>query len=272
MAERWWGEIEVPENETRHWRIGPFDLWMRHSLEEWQASFERCPDPFVDDLVVAAEPSREPAPEATTRRFGFRRRSSLVLRPLTADRPVIVRSEKPFWVPAGEEVQIFVSVPLWVGLRSPSDETLVLDEPVSRLSDTWFGPSTLVGELCYAVKTSIRFHRENLPDRPHRVVSAVRIRNHCGTPLPLERIRIPAPNLSLYASESGHLWTEAVTLEREEDGNLAALKLGRGAPREAGTCRKVGGPREVATRGVLHRTFGSLLGMKGGNELERVVE
>jgi hypothetical protein len=91
----------------------------------------------------------------------------------------------------------------------------------------------------------------------------VRIRNQAPTKLEFERIKIPVPNLSIFADTSAHLWTEPVTLERDEDGDFAGLRLGKGAPDEAsaaGDAVRVGGPRETHTKGLSLRTFGHLLG------------
>ena len=97
---------------------------------------------------------------------------------------------------------------------------------MDRPSDTWFGPSTLEGELCYESKTAVRFNLDNVPRRPHRAISVVRIRNRTDTQLSLERLKIPLPNLSLFGTEDGQLWTESITLERDEDGENATVKLG----------------------------------------------
>jgi hypothetical protein len=190
------------------------------------------------------------------KRFGFRKASGqLELRPALADRPVVVNPEIPFALPAGEETSLYVSVSLWLQIHTGNPASLLLEEPVFRPSDTWFGPSTMEGELCYAGRTGARLNLENLTVRPQRAICAVRIRNRAATLLPLQRLKLPAPNLSLFTSAEGHLWTEALTLDRDQDGELASLRLGKGPPREARDPVHVNGPRARIERGLLVRTF-----------------
>jgi hypothetical protein len=207
-------------------------------------------------------------------RYGVRDSSRrLEVAPLTADRAVIVKAETEFIVPPGGAVTAFVSSPVWVCLQLPDPKRVMHEEPAQRPSDTWFGPSTIEGELCYAVRTSVRFDLDNLPVRPYRAISVVRVINHADTQLPLARLRLPMPFLSLFGDAKGRLWTEAVTLDRRSDDDLAEVKLGKSAPREAGPCTKVSGPREEMAPKHLIRSFTGLLGLRKGREgYERVVE
>ena len=119
----------------------------------------------------------------------------------------------------------------------------------------------------------MRYNLENLSIRPFRAITVVKILNHADTPLPLARLRLPLPLLSLYANREGSLWTEAVTLDRQQDGDMAQVKLSRSAPDVAGECSRVCEPREAMGRHTLIRSFTSLLGLTGDREgYERVVE
>jgi hypothetical protein len=68
------------------------------------------------------------------------------------------------------------------------------------------------------------------------------------------------PNLSVYSAADGRLWTEAVTLERREDGDVAELQLAKGPPPEARSAKLLHGPRSKAEKGLLIRAFGGLFG------------
>jgi hypothetical protein len=224
-------------------------------------SLSRAPDAYDSTLDVALDDEPAPGDEAETRRFGFERSPpTLQVRPLLAPRPVIVNPLRPFAVPGGQEVVIFVGTPLWISLAAAPPEVVLLEAPLHRPSATWFGGDTRHGELCFASRTHANLRLENLRHWPHRAVSPVRIRNRAGGLLEVRKLRMPTPNLSLFADGSGRLWTETVVLEREEDGDFAALRLEREPPPEAGATERVGGPREVAERRVLIRAFGRIFG------------
>ena len=198
--------------------------------------------------------------EGEVRRYGFRDAGTTIeLTPVAADRPMVFFPERAFYLPAGEELSLFVGSPIWI--RFEADGKELFEFPSFRPSDTWFGPNTITGELCYSAKTSARLHLGNLPIRPHRVVSAVRIRNRASDILSLEKLKMPLPNLSLFAGLDGRLWTEQIALDREEDGDFAEMKLDKAPPEIAGKTEKVAGPREKPDRKTLVRAFtGILLG------------
>jgi hypothetical protein len=269
----WWGEFEIRTGESRRWRLGPFTLWVSRRAGEVRVATR---SETGDDIVcVAAEACDEPVPDDVDLvRYGVRESvRELEIGPVTADRAAVVKSENDYVVPPGGAVTAFISTPLWLQVRLTAPVRLLHEVPTQRPSDTWFGPSTLEGELCYAVRTSVRYTLENVPVRPNRAVSVVRVLNHAATPLPLARLRLPLPYLSLFADGDGRLWTEAVTLDRQEEGDRAAIKLGKSAPQEAGECKRVCGPREKLGRQNLIRSFTGLLGLTGGRGgHERVVE
>jgi hypothetical protein len=86
----------------------------------------------------------------------------------------------------------------------------------------------------------------------------VRIRNRAGSVLGLERVRVPASQLSLYAEPGGRLWTSEVALERTEDGQFASLSIDTGAPLEARNALPLAGPRETPPKKIAIRAFSTL--------------
>lgn len=274
MSTLWWGRFDFEMDNTRHWRVGPYALWLSRRDGEFRLATSLQGDPGPAGLVWGALTEEDLPVDADTMRFGVDDSvTGLELVPLTADRAFIFKSENPFIVPQGSMVTAFMSSPVWVRLQLQNPTRLLHEMPTVRPSDTWFGPSTMEGELCYAARTSVRFHLENLPVRSYRAVTVVRIENRAATPLPLARLRLPLPQLSLYSSEEGRLWTETVSLTRKNEGDFAEIKLSGKAPRVAGKCTRVAKPREDLGRRPLIRSFTGLLGL--GKEREghgRMVE
>ena len=124
--------------------------------------------------------------------------------------------------------------------------------------DTWFGPSTSQGELCYAIRTKARVHLENLPVLAHRVVTAVQLENRTRESFPLERLSLPVPNLSLYADADARLWTQSVSVKLGA-GKLAEVDLDPRPPAAAREPELVAGPRTQAQKNVLVRAVNALL-------------
>jgi hypothetical protein len=260
MAEPWWGTFEIPDGDTGRWRIGPLSLWAQRLSPEWRFAHEIGDDAL--DSSLAVQIPADPIDLTTSlevHRYGFRSCPATVrLTPVAADRPLVVNPEQPVHLPAGEELIIYVSSPLWVRIEVGEPAVELCEVPTFRPTDTWFGPTTLTGELCYASRTSARLHLEDLPVRPHRAVSAVTIRNRARKSLPLERLKLPLPYLSLFTAD-GHLWTETVTFDHEAGRELASMRLGNKPPRHVDHAQKVCGPRSRPEKSVLTRAFDNML-------------
>ena len=260
----WWGTYDVAMGHTLRWQIGPATLWVTRKQVEWSVGRLDGRDP-VDNRLAVAENSEVPdGDEVEVSRFAVQGESrALRLTPALPDRPVIFKAAKPFFVPAGEEATLFVSSPLWLRLDVGEKTTELLDVPLQRPSDTWFGPDTLTGELCYASRTSARLHLQEVPVRPHRAITEVRIVNRAKASLPLENLKVPVPGLELFASGDGHLWTAGLTLEREEDRDQARVRI-TDRPKTATALTPVAPPRTPASRGALIDAFGGLLCRRAG--------
>lgn len=270
MTRSWWGEFDFQDGETRFWRLGAYGLWVTRARAEFRVASRMDQEP--ETAWAGGEPGAEaPPPDAEQTRYGVRESTRrLLVQPATADRPMVVKSRDPYIVPPDGAVTAFVSTPVWVRIHLEGPRRLLHEEPVHRPSDTWFGPDTMQGEMCYAVQTSVRYDLANVPPLPGRAVTVVRIRNRADAPLPLARLRLPLPGLSLFADADARLWTESVTLERREDDELAEITLGKAAPREAGACTKVAGPREDLKSHPIMRSFAGWLGLgRGGGGDER---
>jgi hypothetical protein len=231
-------------------------LWTARLAGEWQVATEHSEaydapqlevgQPCTDlDLLQMQEVTRYGVAGDT---------GELVLMPALADRSVVTRLETLFKVMPGAELVLYVSTPLWVMVQLGAPAMAVADIPILRPSDTWFGPSTLAGELCYASRTTGRLRRDALPSLPHRAITSVQIRNRSSKPLALDRMNVPVVYLSLFEADNGQLWTEDVLLEHADEEELVPLRL---LPRQHTSMRVVTRPRRKPENALV-RAFSSL--------------
>jgi hypothetical protein len=259
----WWGTYEVPIGHTLRWQIGSATLWVKRKQVEWSVGHAAGQDPMDSHLAIAEDSESPDGDEVEVSRFAVRDRSTSVrLTPALPDRPMIFRAARPFFVPAGEQATLYVSSPLWLRLHVGRASTELLDIPLQRPSDTWFGPDTRTGELCYASRTSARLHLEEVPVRPHRAITEVRIINRAGSSLPLEKLKVPVPGLELFSSEESQLWTAALTLERQEEQDQARVRVADHSD-AATDLTPVAKPRTPMSRGVLIDTLSGFFGRRG---------
>lgn len=256
----WWGKFNVEQGRVLRWRIGPLTLWLRRLAREWQLAHVRGEEAENSQAleVGASESDWDAAAPVNLERFVFRQTAAAIeLAPMLADRPVVTRPVMPFYLSGGEEATVYVSSPLWV--RIAAGGVLLKEIGTQRPSDTWFGPSTRVGEVCYASRTHCRLSADELPWRPYRAVTPLLIRNRNQQPLLIDRLNLPVGYLSLFTSEQGTLWTQTVTIRRDQ-GADAVMDVATAPPLEAGATQLVSRPRSEPEKGGVIRAFTSLFG------------
>jgi len=264
---RWWGAVTLTVGQAARWRAGPSTVVAERRASDWRIWHDTEDDAYA---VVAERAHRLPdaPPEgAPTLRFSFAETpDTITVKPMLADRSVIVRPESALTVPPGERVTLYISTPVWMALklevrrarrgRTETEPVVLAELPTYRPSDTWFGTSTREGELCYSVRTAARLVAADLPLRPHRAVTPVTVENQAATPLALARISVPMPFLGLHADRAGRLWSDGVLFVREPDDDTS-VKV---APYVPDGGERLAAPRSVQGFGqALSRTFSRLL-------------
>lgn len=260
---QWWGTFSLPAGSGGFWQVGPLSLWVGRTDHQWQIACARDASPFRDDtrVEVPADAERRPIPDdAEQHRVAFGQTDErLELRPVLADRPVVARPETKFCIPPRERVSVFVSSAIWVRLETGPRSERLLELPSWRASDTWFGTNRS-GFLCYATRTTMRLEFSEMPLRRQRAVTPIVIDNQGKDPLHIERISLPVPNLSVFASPSGNLWTEELHLTRRDDAELAHVRIEKKKPPRPGAIR-LSEPRNLVVEdNLLSRVFTGLFG------------
>jgi len=178
-------------------------------------------------------------------------------RPRLATRPVVARPNVPVFLPMGEDITLYVGTSLWLCLEHAGKS--LLDLPVARLSDSWFGPNTRRGELCFACGTHARLSMEGVRANPWKAITPVTIRNRSEENLTLDRINLPVPSLKLYRGEDRY-WTAGVTITRGRPGSPGELEISGGAPKECPSPTEVSDARQPGAHGVWHKAVDLILG------------
>lgn len=255
----WWGDFHLKPHQALQWRIGPSILTACRTETEWRFHHAQNGHGEEDGAELAiAVPAVLDAARTRRRILLHRTAPRLTLTPRPADRPVVAQPHSGFTIPPRLQVSVFITTPLWVQLSVEGVAGPVLDLPLWRPSDTWFGASTREGELCYSISTRARSRIEERSTRPHQAVTPVLIHNDTSEPLIIDRLSLPTPHLALYADRGAELWTQAVRLRSRPGQPTADLELGSGAPEQAVDPEPVSGPRCGDGQALVVRAWSSL--------------
>ncbi|MDX3773479.1 DUF432 domain-containing protein [Chromatiaceae bacterium AAb-1] len=254
----WWHPVSLEAESCYSYAIGPLTLYLKRQEHEWQLAFERQEE--NEDLFRVLNHAAVCMPSGLkTHRYIFQHSpDSFQLKPVLPERPLVVRTRQPVNIPDGGQSTFYISCPVSVQVTLPATNTLLQEIPVLRLSDTWFGPSTQVGELCYATKTQARHDRADIPLRPHRAVTPVTIINRSGNMLTIEKLSIPVPLLAVYGAPDGTLWTDPISLEHDGEHALARLTFTGKLPAGLSTAERLSSPRISSGKHSLVRAFASI--------------
>ena len=259
-----WGEdIHIPQGQTACWCLGPLSFYAERTVSEWRLGWRREKDPLFEAHAFSLIDGMPEDESLERKRCGTNRTGdTLRLEPLLADRPVVVAPEDALSVPAGDTLVLYMSTPLWLNIVTGSGSTpLKLTElPVTRLSDTWFGENTRVGELCYSIRTRARTVYEEITPLPHRALTRVTINNRSSKGLDLEQLKVPMNALALHSYTDGSLWTDAVVLNHEDSEQLTSLEIDRKSRHQRGRKKQLADPRETYERQTMMRAFSQLFG------------
>ncbi len=251
----WWGSFELVPGSSLERNIGPLRLLIEREYQEWRVSNTRQNAQTANNDAG----QEEQAEDTVSERYIVQETDDpMHLMPVVADRSVVTEPLTPLNLTSGSEVTLYVSTPLWYRIEIGAKPIRLRDDYIVRSSDTWFGPSTREGELCYASKTEGRINLADVPHRAERAVTAVTVRNELDTVLQLTRLSIPAPLLALYVDSAGMLWTQDMTLVNRDETDFADLVLEKGDPKYASEPKLVSPSRTQNKQPRLIRAFGSI--------------
>lgn len=255
----WWGVYNFEIDQTRAWRLGSLLLRITRGLHEWQVEYHRPrhQDENDQDWQILV-PETDFGQKVILERYLYAKTSQqLTLVPRLADRSVVVKPVNPIFIPADQQGSMFVSTPLWLAAYIPQQKEALFDMPILRPNDTWFGPNTLRGEVCYATPVFGRTDLAQLPPRPFRAVTPVHFHNSSNRQLQLARMNLPVPALPLmYSAASSRLWTSQIDVIQDSINRPPRIRIDNHTPAQAGEVTYLSASR--SSEGSLFRMFDTL--------------
>ena len=263
-SQPWWGTFDFTEHPCQSWVLNDRSITIRRDTAEWKIwdhrSAQESMSQYCQQLPCRPdfEPSETLASDVTLiRLLQGPEENKLIIKPALADRFIVVSPSAALHLLPGEAATLYVSTPLWFTARTSENSKPVIDLPFWRPSDSWFGPSTREGEMCYAKYTDARLDLNLLEQKQHRAVTPVHVINQAEDVLAFERINIPVPLLTLYADTENQLWTNQLTLTLNDERDIE-VDIAQVAPFDSLVPEPVNTPRTPSGKRTLMRNLSSL--------------
>lgn len=233
----WWGPFSFAIGQSRAWRLGSLHVRLTRNLNEWQLEYHRPrhQSENIQDWEVLEMDTAFGEPTALERYLFAHTTDSLSFYPRLADRSVIVKPINPIFIPAGQQGTLFVSTPLWLAGFVGNQREALFDIAINRPKDSWFGPDTLKGELCYSTAVEGRTDLNQLVPRAFRAVTPVHFHNTSNSLMQLDRMNLPVPALPLFhCQDSGRIWTSQIKVVQDTPNRPPRIRIENRTPPQAG--------------------------------------
>lgn len=256
-----WTTHHLPNTSMGHWKIGPLEFWIRRYENEWRIYSRSLENPSLKDIVVQIPAADNHPSSIDVQRFGVHETSDiLTFQPVLADRAIVVRPEKPFHLPAKEEVAIFVMHSVWLKINYGVQQFSLTKLPIYRPSDTWFGSSNIDGELCYSARSKAKIRFSDLEVFPYRAVTKIQLQNKSNNDVFLERMKVALPSLSLYLSENQVFFTDSLIYSRQPEGREINISIHPAPQDVAGKCILIQKAVHKPEQNLVSKAINHLLG------------
>ncbi len=250
-----WIPHAIGEGQTLDICLGSLRVWIHRGEQDWRIAHET--DPAIVDRCSVTIADGELDAERDWRRWILDGKADRIqLKPHLPDRALIVRPEIPICLMPKQSVQLFISVPVWLGISFGSMPGQGLEVPTMLLSNSWFGPFT-EGELCYALKTTAKTHHKDLHPSAHRAVFPLEVRNASQEKLNFERLCIRPQYVNIFQGET-RLWTSKGRATYRGEENWSRIVYSSAAPGFDQATHLLGKARESIHRGAIQQTFDQL--------------
>lgn len=257
----WWGEFSFSLNEVKCWRIGERCIAIKRSEHEWTVWDQTTPTEINKPIKVSKPKVKETFADVKFERFTLAQTTEkLVIEPSLADRAMVVRPSKSITVMPGEKVTLFVSTPIWMTIMRDGHDTPMADIPFWRPSDSWFGPSTMKGDMCYSKYTDARMDINLIEKRAHRAITCVTLINDQKEYLHIHRLNLPVPSLRVYVNDNGEFWTDQVNILQTQEHSKSVSDVSQSPPELAQTMQLVSESREQSKKPSFMSSIKSLIG------------
>lgn len=251
----WWGQTDFGLDQSLGWNLAGLELLVTRAAREWRFQTWRPAEQQEDQQSWSSLTDNLPEDAPVARYFFQETTPTLHLLPRLADRSVVVKPVNPIFIASGQEITLYVSTPVWVSCYAEGRDSPLIDLAIIRPTDTWFGRSTIHGEVCYATRVLGRTNLDHFPVRPFRAITPINVCNSGSSLLPIERINIPVPYLPVYAAESGRLWTPPLHVLKEPGLQPPRIRIETAISAVAGRVELLTPPRTGGGDHALFRIF-----------------
>ena len=247
-----WKKYEFAENQTRSFKAGYAEISVKHIESGWLVK-SRKTDLASDDLLVEEIP--EFADDSDVLRFYTGESHQLMVVPALPDKAVVFRNNKNIKISARESANLFFRIPLTIQFyfQEVKDENRLMEIPLQRLSDTWFGEIDS-GEPAYSIGGNFNESLSEVRATTWEAISSVKILNNTAGVLEVQRLILRVEDFNIYLKNKQLLASHA-TIEFKGQEQIGSVNLGVSNEIHGEKPVLIAKSRSSDTKNLLRRSF-----------------
>ena len=247
-----WKSLHFTVNQTCIFKAGFAEVCIKHIQNGWLVK-SRTTDLSTDELTV--EEMDDLSDDSDVLHFHTGSSHELIVVPALPNKAVVFKNNKNIKISAGESANLYFKIPLNMQFyfQEVKDENRLVEMPLQRLSDTWFGEIDS-GEPAYSIGSFYDKSFSEVQATTWEAICSVEIINNTVGILELQRLILRVEDFYLYR-KNNQLLTSHVRIEFKGQEQAGNVNLGVWKDIHGEKPVLAAKPRSSDTKNLLRRSF-----------------
>jgi hypothetical protein len=247
-----WKKYQFEVNQTRLFKAGYSEIAVKHIQNGWLVKSEVV-DQASGDLLVEEVDELVDGPNVL--QFYTDNSNELIAVPALPNKAVVFKNNKNIKISAGESANLFFRIPLTLQFyfKDEKDENRLMEIPLQRLSDTWFGDIDS-GEPAYSIGSNYYKSLKEVDARIWEAIASVEIINNTFGVLDLQRLILRVEEFNLYR-KGDQILTNYITIEFKGQDQAESVSLSTRDDIQGKNIVLIAKSRLSESRKLLRRSF-----------------
>lgn len=247
-----WKKYAFKINQTLLFKAGCAEVFVKHIQNGWLV--KSCLSEQISTELLVEEVD-DLADDQDVLHFHTGNSTELLLVPALPNKAVVFRNNKNIKISAGESASLFFRIPLTMQFyfQEVKDENRIVEIPLQRLSDTWFGEIDN-GEPAYSIGSNYDKSFQEVQATAWEAITSVEIINNTASVLDLQRLILRVEDFNIYLKNK-QLLTSHATIEFKGQDQAGSVNLSLRKEVHGEKSVQIAKSRSADSKNLLRRSF-----------------
>lgn len=250
--QNFWNKYEFTDGEVLLFKAGYAEIFVKHISNGWLIKSRSTDRPYAELKMEKVD-----AIEDDSDVFHFQTGKSHLLHvvPALPNKAVVFRNIKNIKVSAGQIANLYFRIPLTIQFyfQEVKEENRLLEIPLQRLSDTWFGEADN-GEPAFSIGSNYDKTFGEVDATSWEAVAPVEIVNNTAGLLDLQRLILRVEDFSLFL-KNGQLLSNYISIDFKGQEHAGSVNLTTRKEIHGQKPVQLSKPRSLESKNLLRKSF-----------------